>query len=458
LLDLLFELGDLVLAVLALAELLLDRLHLLVEVVLALRLLHLALDARADALLDLQHADLASISPSTFSSRSVTIERSPAVACLSGIFRQMRGDRVGELAGSSICVQRRQHLGRHLLVELDIAARTALTTERASASASIASPVEESGTRSGVGLEIILGRGGEAAHRRARGALDQHLHGAVGQLQQLQHVASVPTRRCRRSPDRRRRRSSASTSRICLSSFITSSSARIDFSRPTNSGTIMCGKTTMSRSGSRRLRGRQVEHGVEQDALHDRAQAARAGLAVDRLAAIGAERLVGQGELHVLHLEQPLILLDQRVLRLGQDAISASRRDRRASRPPAGGRRIPGSGRISAGPPARPRGRSSPVRARRRRAPRRRSRSRCPCRAPNDLLEAGEGAAADEQDVGGVDLQEFLLRMLAAALRRHEATVPSMIFSSACCTPSPDTSRVIEGLSDLRLILSISSI
>jgi hypothetical protein len=47
--------------------------------------------------------------------------------------------------------------------------------------------------------------------------------------------------------------------------------------------------------------------------------------------------------------------------------------------------------------------------------------------------------------------------MLAAALRRHEATVPSMIFSSACCTPSPDTSRVIDGLSDLRLILSISS-
>ena len=50
----------------------------------------------------------------------------------------------------------------------------------------------------------------------------------------------------------------------------------------------------------------------------------------------------------------------------------------------------------------------------------RRSRSRCPCRAPEMiLLQAGEGAAADEQDVGGVDLQELLLRMLAAALRRH---------------------------------------
>jgi hypothetical protein len=33
-----------------------------------------------------------------------------------------------------------------------------------------------------------------------------------------------------------------------------------------------------------------------------------------------------------------------------------------------------------------------------------------------------------------------------------------MILSNACCTPSPETSRVIEGLSDLRLILSISSI
>src|SRR5262249_1022722 len=37
----------------------------------------------------------------------------------------------------------------------------------------------------------------------------------------------------------------------------------------------------------------------------------------------------------------------------------------------------------------------------------------------DDFLEAREGAAANEQDVGGVDLQEFLLRVLAAALRRY---------------------------------------
>ncbi len=38
-----------------------------------------------------------------------------------------------------------------------------------------------------------------------------------------------------------------------------------------------------------------------------------------------------------------------------------------------------------------------------------------------------------------------------------DAIVPSTSFSSACCTPSPTTSRVIDGLSDLREILSISS-
>ena len=64
---------------------------------------------------------------------------------------------------------------------------------------------------------------------------------------------------------------------------------------------------------------RQLEHGVEQDAFHDRAQAARAGLARDRLAAIALQRVLGEVEADVLHLEQPLVLLDQRVLRLGQD-------------------------------------------------------------------------------------------------------------------------------------------
>src|SRR5437899_1518321 len=58
LLDLVLDLGELVFSLLV-AELLLDRLHLLVEKILALGLLHLPLDAGADALLDLQHRNLA---------------------------------------------------------------------------------------------------------------------------------------------------------------------------------------------------------------------------------------------------------------------------------------------------------------------------------------------------------------------------------------------------------------
>src|SRR5690606_8402485 len=37
----------------------------------------------------------------------------------------------------------------------------------------------------------------------------------------------------------------------------------------------------------------------------------------------------------------------------------------------------------------------------------------------DNLVETGKGTATDEQDVGGVHLQELLLRMLAPALRRH---------------------------------------
>ena len=53
---------------------------------------------------------------------------------------------------------------------------------------------------------------------------------------------------------------------------------------------------------------------------------------------------------------------------------------------------------------------------------------------------------------------QLLLGVLAAALRRARwPPQPSTILSSACCTPSPDTSRVMERFSALRATLSISS-
>ncbi len=52
LLDLVFQFGELV-ATFLVAQFLLDRLHLLIEIVLALGLLHLAFDPRADTLFHL---------------------------------------------------------------------------------------------------------------------------------------------------------------------------------------------------------------------------------------------------------------------------------------------------------------------------------------------------------------------------------------------------------------------
>src|SRR5258706_5543111 len=167
--------------------------------------------------------------------------------------------------------------------------------------------------------------------------------------------------------------------------FIADSSASIDFCRPTNSGTTMCGKTTMSRSGSsgsdlraggapvwvtrdflassssrkipmvlsswvRRESGRlrllleheqrlappfdhlladhalldviargDVVHQVEHHIFEDRAQAASTRFAGERLARHRAQRAVRETQSHVLELEQLLVLLDERVLRLGQD-------------------------------------------------------------------------------------------------------------------------------------------
>jgi len=73
----------------------------------------------------------------------------------------------------------------------------------------------------------------------------------------------------------------------------------------------------------------------------------------------------------------------------------------------------------------------------------------------DDLVEVRERAAADEEDVRRVDRQNSWWDACAAL--REPSGRASRIFSSACWTPSPETSRVIDGLSALRAILSTSS-
>ena len=183
--DPLLELGDLVAAVLELAELLLDRLHLLVQVVLALGLLHLALDPRADPLLDLEDADLAlheAVQALQALGQRVGLEQLLLVRDLE---REMGGHGVRELARIVDLAQRDQDLGRHLLVELHVLLE--LGDHGARQRLELARVGGDVGQHLGVRLEELR-IVDEAVDLGARVALDQHLDRAVGQLEQLQHA------------------------------------------------------------------------------------------------------------------------------------------------------------------------------------------------------------------------------------------------------------------------------
>ena len=178
------ELGGFVLAVLALAEFLLDRLELLVQVVLALRLLHLPLHAVADALLHLQHADLAlHMGEDTLEPRGDG-GRLQQLLLLGDLEAEVGGDGVGELRGLLDLVDRDEHLGRDLLVELDVLLE--LGDDRARQRLRLARFGGGFLDGFGEGLEVVRGLL-EGHDLGAPAAFDQHLHRAVGQFQQLQH-------------------------------------------------------------------------------------------------------------------------------------------------------------------------------------------------------------------------------------------------------------------------------
>jgi hypothetical protein len=71
-----------------------------------------------------------------------------------------------------------------------------------------------------------------------------------GSLSSCNTLASVPTSKIESVAGSSSEAFFCVASRMKVSERITSSSALIDFSRPTKSGTIMCGNTTMSRSGN----------------------------------------------------------------------------------------------------------------------------------------------------------------------------------------------------------------
>ena len=159
---------------------------------------------------------------------------------------------------------------------------------------------------------------------------------------------------------------------------------------------------------------RQLEHCVQKYGLHDRTQAARACFPADRPACNTRQGLRREGQRDILHVEQLLILLEESVLRLGQDfdqrfliKIFQGRNDRKAPDEFRDKAKALEIFRLGAA-------QDFTDTARFRILQRRTKANRGIVTARgNDLVETRKGAANDEKDVRRVNLQEFLLRVLA---------------------------------------------
>ena len=183
----LLEVGVLV----ALAQFLLDRLDLLVEVVLALALLHLPLHAAADALFDLQDVDFALEDAEQVLEALADVAHLEDLLLLLELQRQVRGDRVGEPAAVVDAGHRRQDFRRNLLVELHV-----LVELREQRTPHRLDLVRTAGVGRQVGRQRrhVFALVDDTVDARALRAFDQHLHGAVGQLQHLQHRGDAADR------------------------------------------------------------------------------------------------------------------------------------------------------------------------------------------------------------------------------------------------------------------------
>ncbi|KHF24420.1 hypothetical protein JV46_29460 [Solemya velum gill symbiont] len=186
LLDTLGEFLDFVRRVFHLAELFLNRLHLLIQIVLALVLFHLLLDAATNPLLELQYVIFTFHQPHQVLKTKLDVGDFENLLFLVELQRHVRCHGVSEATWVINTRQRCQHLRRNFLVELDVV-------------------VEQRSCRTHQHFHLLLidcqllfdGRGRcaeklfsicEFAYVDAEHALNQHLDSSIRQLQQLQDV------------------------------------------------------------------------------------------------------------------------------------------------------------------------------------------------------------------------------------------------------------------------------
>src|SRR5690242_16816548 len=166
--------------------------------------------------------------------------------------------------------------------------------------------------------------------------------------------------------------------------------------------------------------GGQLELHLEQDLLEDRAQAARAGLALERLLGDRGERVVREDELDPVEGEEALELLDERVARLGEDRDEVLARelvdgghdgqatdelgDQAVLDQVLGQAVLEYLARVAFLAGLDRRGEANAV---------------VPDASLDHLVEMRERPTANEQDVGRVDREELLMRVLAPSLWGH---------------------------------------
>ena len=183
--DLFFQLGDLVLTVLAVAQLLLNGLHLLIQIVFALGLLHLRLYAGFDLLFDLQDRHFALHMAIDLFQTLGDVERFQKILPLADFNSQMAADQIGQPRGFARVRHGGHDLFRDVLAHLDVTLEfLGHGADQRGDAVSIARRFRQ---RLGRCLEIIAVRH-KAGDLHAFATLDQNLYGPVGKFQQLQYV------------------------------------------------------------------------------------------------------------------------------------------------------------------------------------------------------------------------------------------------------------------------------
>ena len=175
-------------AIFALAQFFLDRLDLLVQVVLALRLFHLALDAAADALFHLQDVEFAFELAQQVLEALGHAENFQDDLFLLQLQGQMRSHRVGQAAGIIDARQGREDFRWNLFVQFDVLVE--LLHDRAAHGFDFRLVARLGLERRQVGDEVRR-RIADVVDTGTLRAFDQHLDGAIGQLQHLQNIGDT---------------------------------------------------------------------------------------------------------------------------------------------------------------------------------------------------------------------------------------------------------------------------